>query len=77
MGQINHLPQKKTIIKKPSLIRVKTSCRIYSILKQSQYTVVFLAASNESQCVPLLFLSWTFLTYAPSFILVKLSLAIS
>ena len=51
-----------------------TSCGIYSIPKESKYTATFLSINNEAQCVPLLCLSSRFMTYAPSFILGKLSL---
>ena len=56
-----------------SLILLSTSCRIYSIPKESKYTVVFLSLNNETQCVAFLCLSSIFITYAPSFILGKLS----
>ena len=50
------------------------SIGIYSIPKESKYTVKFLSINNETQCVPLLFLSSRFITYVPSFSLGKLSL---
>ena len=37
--------------------------------KKSKYTAIFLLINNETQCVPLLFLTLKFMTYAPSFIL--------
>ena len=40
-----------------SLILFNTSCRIYSIPKESKCTAVFLPINNETQCVPLLLLS--------------------
>ena len=57
-----------------SLILLNTSCGIYSIPKRSKYTAVCLATNNEAQFVPLLPLSARLITYAPSFILGKLSL---
>ena len=42
--------------------------------KQSMYAAVFLSVNKETQCISLLFLSSKFITYAPSFILGKLSL---
>ena len=57
-----------------SLILFNTSRKIYSIPKESKYTAKFLSINNETQCVPLLFLSLRFMTYAPSFILGKLFL---
>ena len=37
------------------MILFNTSCGIYSILKESKYTAVFLSINNKTQCVPLLF----------------------
>ena len=48
-----------------------TSRGIYSIPKESKYTAVFLLINNETQCVPLIFLTLSFMSYAPSFILGK------
>ena len=42
--------------------------------KQPMYAAVFLSINKETQCVPLLFLSSRFITFAPSFVLGKLSL---
>ena len=57
-----------------SLVLFNTSSELYSILKEwSKYTAVFLSINNETQCIPLLFSSVKFMTYAPSFILSKLS----
>ena len=49
-----------------SLILLNTSCEIPSVSKE--------VINNETQYVPLLCLSSRFMTYAPSFILGKLSL---
>ena len=59
-----------------SLIFFSTSLqlKIHSIPKESKYATVFLSISNETQCVRLFCLSLRFMTYAPSFILGKLSL---
>ena len=57
-----------------SLILFNISCGIYLIAKKLEYTAVSLSINNVKQCVPLLFLSSRFMTYAPSFILCKLSL---
>ena len=57
-----------------SLILFNTSWGIYSIPKESKYTALFMSINDENQCVPLLFLSSKFMTYAPSFILGKLFL---
>ena len=57
-----------------SLILFDTFGVIHSIIKESKYTAVFLSINNETQCVPLLCLSSIYMTYAPSFILGKLSL---
>ena len=57
-----------------SLIFSNISCGIYSISKESKYTAKFLSISNETQCVPLLFLSSRFMPYPPSFIFGKLFL---
>ena len=57
-----------------SLILVNTSRGIYSIPKESKYIARFLSINNETQCVPLLYLSLRFMTFAPSFILGKLFL---
>ena len=51
------------------MVLFNTSRRIYSIPKEWKYTT-----NNETQCVPLLFLSSRFITYASSFILGKLFL---
>ena len=51
-----------------------TSWGICLILKESNYTAVFLSINNETQRVPLLFLSSKFMTYVPSFTLSKLLL---
>ena len=56
------------------LILFNTSCGIYSIPKESKYTVVFLSINKETQCVPLLYLLSRFMTYTPSFIQGKLPL---
>ena len=40
---------------------------MYSISKESKYTAKLLSIKNETQCVPLLFSSSRFITYAPSF----------
>ena len=56
------------------LILFNIYCGIYSIPKQSKFTVVFLPINNETQCIPLLYLSSRFMAFAPSFILDKLSL---
>ena len=53
------------------MILFNTSIGIYSIPKESKYAAVFLSINNETQCVPLLSLSSTFMTYGPSFILGK------
>ena len=58
-------------------LSLNTSSRIYSVLKESKYTVVFLSVNNETQCVPLLFSPSRFMTYAPTFILGKLFLEIT
>ena len=65
----------KAIQKNPHIIDslFNTSSGIYSIPKE-KYTTAFLSISNETQCVPLLFLSLRFVTYSPSFILGKLFL---
>ena len=52
----------------------KHSSGIYLIPKESKYTAVFLLINDKTQCVPLLFASSKFMTYAPSFILGKLFL---
>ena len=57
-----------------SLILVNTSRGIYSIPKESKYIASFLSINNETQCVPLLYLSSRFMTFAPSFVLGKLFL---
>ena len=41
-----------------SLILLNTSWGIYSVLKESKYTVVFVSINNKTQCVPLLFYHW-------------------
>ena len=51
------------------LVLFNTSRGIYSIPEESKY-----ATNNETQCVPLLFLSSRFIIYASSFILGKLFL---
>ena len=56
------------------LILFHTSCGIYSIPKESNYTAAFLSINSKNQCVLLLFLSLRFMTYAPSFVLGKLYL---
>ena len=55
-------------------ILFNNSCRIYSVPKESKYRVVFLSINNETQYVHLVRLFSRFMTYAPSFILGKLSL---
>ena len=57
-----------------SLILFNTSRRVYSIPKEYKYTAVFVSINNETQCVPLLFLSPRFMIYAPFFILGNLFL---
>ena len=57
-----------------SWILFNTSWGIYSIPKESKYTALILSINNETQYVALLFLSSTFMTYAPSFIPGKLIL---
>ena len=39
--------------------------------KESKYIATILQINNETRWVPLLFLSWRFMTYTPSFILGK------
>ena len=56
-----------------SLILPNNSWGIYSIPKESKHTAAFLSINNETQCVPLFCLPLRFITYAPSFILRKLS----
>ena len=56
------------------MILFNNSRGIYSIPKESKYTVTFLSINNETQCVLLLFLSLRFMTHASSFILGKLFL---
>ena len=56
-----------------SLILLNTSCGIYSISKESEYTAVCLSVNNETQCVCLPCLSSRFITYSPYFILGNLS----
>ena len=51
-----------------------SSCGMYSIPKESKYTVVNFSINNETQCVLLLCLPLIFISYAPSFILDKLFL---
>ena len=53
-------------------VTVKT--KMYSIPKEPKYTAAFLLINNETQYVPLLFLSSRFMTYNPSSILGKLFL---
>ena len=43
-----------------SLALSNTLWGIYSIPKESKYTAVFLSINNETECVPLLFLSSRF-----------------
>ena len=57
-----------------SLILFNVSWGIYSVPKESKYTGAFLSVNDETQCVPSLFLSLRFMTYAASFILDKLFL---
>ena len=57
-----------------SLILFNASCRMYSIPKEWKYVAVLSSINNEAQCIPLLCLSSRFMSYAPSFILRKLSL---
>ena len=57
-----------------SLILLNTSYGIYSPPKDSNYTAVFLLIINETKYVPLFCFLLKFVTYAPSFILGKLSL---
>ena len=56
-----------------SLILFNTPWGIYSIPKESKYTAVFLSINNGT-CIPLLFVSSRFMTYAPYFILGNLFL---
>ena len=42
--------------------------------KKSTYTATFSLRNNKTKCVPLLCVSSRFMTYAPSFVLDKLSL---
>ena len=51
------------------MILFDTSCGIYS-----KYLALFLSINNETQYIALIFLSLTFITYAPSFTLDKLFL---
>ena len=37
------------------LILLNTFCGVYSVLKESKYTVIFLSINNETQCMHLLF----------------------
>ena len=46
------------------LILLNNSCGIYSIPKELKYIAVSLSINNETQCVPLLFLSSGFITNA-------------
>ena len=55
------------------LILLDTSRGIYSISKESKYTVAFMSINNETQCTLFLCISSKFMTHAPSFILGKLS----
>ena len=48
-----------------------TSSGMYSIPKESKYIAKFEAINNETHCVPLLFSTRSFMTYAPSFVLGK------
>ena len=57
-----------------SLSLFNTRCGKYSISKELKYTAVFSSANNKTQCVSLLLLSLTFMTYTPSFILGKMFL---
>ena len=58
-----------------SLILINASRVIYSFPKESKYTAAFLSVSNKVQCVHLLCKPSRFMTFAPYFILGKLSLA--
>ena len=49
------------------LILFNNSYGIYLILKGSKYTVLFLSINNKAHCVPLLYFSSRFMTFAPSF----------
>ena len=64
----------KYIVSDLPSIFVNISCGIYSIPRESKYTAVSQSINHEIQSVPLLCLSSIFITYAPSFILGKLSL---
>ena len=56
-----------------SFILLNTPWEIYSIPKESKYTAVCLSINNDTQCAPLVCLLLRSITYAPSFILGKLS----
>ena len=57
-----------------SLILLNTSWGIYSVQEESKNEAVFLSINNETQNLPFVFLSSRFMTYVPSFIIVKLFL---
>ena len=57
-----------------SLILLNTSWGIYSVQEESKNEAVFLSINNETQYLPFVFLSSRFMTYVPSFIIVKLFL---
>ena len=57
-----------------SFVLFNRSWRIYFISKESKYTILFLSINNTTQLILILRLSSRFMTYAPSFILGKLSL---
>ena len=54
------------------LLLFNTSQGIYSIPKESKSTALPPSVNDKIQCVPLLFLSLTFIVYALSFILGKM-----
>ena len=55
------------------LILFNTSCRIYSIPKESKYTAIFVSINNETQFIPLLWLLSRFMTCVPYSLLRKLT----
>ena len=55
-----------------SHVHIKREKKVHT---KSKYTAVLLSINNETQRVPLLVLSSTFMTYTPSFIPGQLSLA--
>ena len=56
------------------LLLFNTSRGIYSIPKESKSTALPPSINDKIQCVPLLFLSLTFIVYALSFLLGKMFL---